>query len=79
MSPEQCRAARAWLGWSQGDLSKRSKVGLSTVKSFENGLRTPISNNLEAMSRALQEAGVEFFDADAGRSSGIAVLQKGRT
>jgi hypothetical protein len=24
MSPEQCRATRAWLGWSQQELGQRS-------------------------------------------------------
>ena len=60
MSPEQCRAARSWLGWSQQDLAKAASVGLSTVKDFENGSRTPIANNLGAMQRALEGAGMEL-------------------
>ena len=76
MSPEQCRAARGWLGWSQGDLAKHAKVGLSTVKSFESGQRTPISNNLEAIARALTEGGVQFLEDESGHPTGIKVLQK---
>jgi len=64
MSPEQCRAARAWLGWSQQDLAKRAKVGLSTVKDFENGSRTPIANNLGAMQQALEAADMELTDGE---------------
>jgi hypothetical protein len=70
MSPEQCRAARAWLNWSQGDLAGKASVGLSTVKSFEGGLRTPIANNLEAMKRVLSEAGIELLFED-GHATGI--------
>lgn len=66
MSPEQCRAARAWLNWSQQDLSARANIGLSTIRQFENGLRKPIANNLLAMRRAFEEAGVTFSDEPAG-------------
>ena len=64
MSPEQCRAARAWLSWSQQDLAKRAQVGLSTVKDFENGSRKPIANNLLAIQKAFEAEGVSLlFDA----------------
>lgn len=66
MTPEHCRAARAWLGWSQGDLSKHASIGLSTIRSFENGLRKPIANNLMAMRRAFEEAGITLTDEPAG-------------
>ncbi len=66
MTPEQCRAARGWLDWSQPDLAKRSNVGLSTIRQFENGLRTPIANNLLAMKRAFEEAGLTLAESPAG-------------
>ena len=66
ISPAQCRAARAWLGWPQPELAKRAKVGLSTVRDFETGTRTPIANNREAMQRAFETEGVRFlFDGEA--------------
>jgi transcriptional regulator with XRE-family HTH domain len=72
MSPEQCRAARGWLGWTQQELARRAGVGLSTVRDFENGDRTPIPNNLAAIRRAIEEAGIKLvFDAD-GAAAGIA-------
>jgi transcriptional regulator with XRE-family HTH domain len=37
------------LDWSQTDLSKRANIGLSTIRQFENGIRTPITNNMLAM------------------------------
>lgn len=60
MSPEQCRAARNWLAWTQAELAAKANVGLSTVKDYEGGRRTPIANNLEAMQRALETAGMSF-------------------
>ncbi len=60
MKPEQSRAARGWLGWTQTELADKANVGLSTVKDFENGSRTPIANNLEAMQRALEACGIKF-------------------
>lgn len=51
------------MDWSQGDLSKRANIGLSTIRQFENGLRTPITNNLLAMRRAFEEAGITFAES----------------
>jgi transcriptional regulator with XRE-family HTH domain len=71
--PEQSRAARAWLGWSQEELARRSKVGLSTLKDFEGGKRAPMRNNLEAVRIALEAAGVHPTFTEKGKPSGILV------
>ncbi len=68
LSPEQSRAARGWLDWSQADLAERAHVSLSTIRDFEKGRRVPIANNLEAIQRALEAEAVTFEDSD-----GIAV------
>ncbi|MBN8911104.1 MAG: helix-turn-helix domain-containing protein [Rhizobiales bacterium] len=60
MSPEQVRAARNWLAWTQADLAEKAKVGLSTVKDYESGKRTPIANNLDALQKALESGGITF-------------------
>ena len=70
IAPEQSRAARAWLNWSQADLAERAKVGLSTIRDFEKGARKPIENNILAISRAFEEVGVEFIEEN-GRPAGI--------
>jgi DNA-binding transcriptional regulator YiaG len=69
MTPEQCRAARGWLNWTQVDLATRAKTSLSTVKDFEGGRRVPIANNLMAMRVALENAGIGFVDG--GETYGI--------
>jgi ribosome-binding protein aMBF1 (putative translation factor) len=71
LSPEQCRAARAWLDWSQEDLAARAQVGLSTVRDFEKGRRTPIANNLTAIERAFAEAGMRLRFRDDGTGKGL--------
>ncbi|WP_342359903.1 helix-turn-helix transcriptional regulator [Terrarubrum flagellatum] len=68
MSPEQCRAARGWLDWSQDQLAGAAGVSLSTVRDFEKGRRTPIAATLKAMKTVLAENGIEFLD---GEPSGI--------
>lgn len=69
MTPEQCRAARAWLNWPQDALAKAASVGVSTVRDFEAGRREPTRNNLAAMKAALEAGGISFVDD--GKRRGI--------
>ena len=70
MTPEQSRAARGWLGWSQGELARRANISLSTVYEFEKGQRTPTLNNLSAMRRAIEAAGIRLI-FDRNGAAGI--------
>ena len=70
MTPSQCRAARALIEFSQIDLAAKAKVGESTVRNFEAGRTVPVANNLEAIRRALEAAGVEFI-AENGGGAGV--------
>ena len=60
ISPEQVRAARNWLAWTQAELANRAKIGLSTVKDYEGDKHTPNNNNLVAIQRALEASGMQF-------------------
>lgn len=71
ISAEQCRAARAWLDWSQEDLAGQAGVGLSTVRDFEKGRRTPIANNLAAIERAFTDAGLRLRFREDGSAKGL--------
>ena len=61
ISNRQCRAARALLGWNQGDLEKAAEVSKKTIADFERDERIPYPRTLAAMQRALESAGVEFL------------------
>jgi transcriptional regulator with XRE-family HTH domain len=69
MNYKQSRAARGLLGWSQQQLADAASVSLATVQFFETNKRRPIPNNLTAIRRALEDAGV-VFEAD-GKFVGV--------
>jgi len=66
ITPEQCRAARGLLAWSQQQLANRSHVGVVTVHQLEAGISRPRRATLEVIRRALEIAGVEFIDENGG-------------
>ncbi len=73
LTPEQCRAARGWLDWSQEELATRASVSLSTVRNFERGRNAPIKNNLDAIRFAFEMAGITFLlrgEAPSGIQAG---------
>lgn len=72
LTPQQSRAARGWLDWSQEDLAKRASVSLSTVRDFEKGRREPIANNRSAIERVFNAAGVRMVVRD-GQAAGIEI------
>jgi hypothetical protein len=46
-------------------------VSLSTVQDFERGQRTPIANNIAAMRRAVEAAGIRLVFDRNGAAAGI--------
>jgi transcriptional regulator with XRE-family HTH domain len=66
----QCRAARALLDWSRGELSKKCSVSLATLADFEAGKREPYARTLLDIQTALESAGIEFLDNGATSQSG---------
>ncbi len=75
LSPEQSRAARGLLDWSQAQLAARSNLGQSTVRDFEKGRRVPTVNNLAAIQRALEAAGAVFVEEN-GEGPGVRLKKK---
>jgi DNA-binding transcriptional regulator YiaG len=70
ITPQQSRAARGLVDWSQQRLADAAGTGLSTVRDFEKGRRVPKHDNLAALRAALEAAGVEFI-AENGGGAGV--------
>ena len=66
ITPEQCRAARGLLTWSQLDLAQKARVGVVTVHQLESGISQPRQATLDVIRRAFEVAGVEFIDENGG-------------
>lgn len=73
ITPEQSRAARAILNWSQTDLADAANVGQSTVAKFEHGARTPHRSNLKTIQATLESAGIIFIERDKTAGPGVRV------
>lgn len=61
LSPEQVKAARALLAWTQQELANEARVATSTVADFERGTRTPVANNAQAIREAFEAKGLQFI------------------
>jgi transcriptional regulator with XRE-family HTH domain len=75
MTPEQCRAARGLLDWSQALLAEQAQVGIVTVRQLEAGIHQPRRATLDVIKRALEAGGVEFINENGG---GPGVRLRGR-
>jgi DNA-binding XRE family transcriptional regulator len=71
ITPDQCRAARALLDWTQDELAERAEVSRSTVRGFEGRQHELHRATAAAIRRALEAAGVELLDADASGGEGV--------
>jgi len=78
LTAAQIRAARALLGWSQPALAKASGVSLPTIVRMEGAVGPGRSSaaNVEAVQRALENAGVMFLEADGAGAAGPGVRLK---
>ena len=66
ITPEQCRAARALLDWTQLDLANEAKVSDFTVRNFERR-RAALKESTAQLVRMVFEAnGVVFIDENGG-------------
>lgn len=63
IAPTQLRAARAWVGWSQDELSLKSGVSKHSIARYEQGRSIPYDGTLAKLKSALEAAGIRFhFD-----------------
>jgi DNA-binding XRE family transcriptional regulator len=69
LSPAQCRAARAILGWTQAILAERAGLARKTIADFEMNLRNLQYRTRRDITLTFQAAGIEFLwerDAQGG-------------
>ena len=68
LTSAQIRAARALIRWSAEELARHSVVSVTTIRRAElmPSATTLTRANDQAIRRALENAGVEFIDADKG-------------
>jgi DNA-binding transcriptional regulator YiaG len=79
LSGRQIAAARTLLGLGQAELAAAARISVPTLRRMESsaGEATGYANNVEAVRRALESAGVEFI-AENGGGLGVR-LRKQRT
>jgi len=73
LTPAQCRAARALLGWSQEELVERAGVSKKTIADLERGAtQLPRTQTLAQITKAFEAAGIEFLN---GRRPGVRITR----
>ncbi len=74
----QIRAGRALVDWTGADLAKAAGVSLQTIRRMEGEVGTGRSSVaiVQAIRRALEEAGFEFLEADEKAGTGAGVRLK---
>lgn len=65
VSPEQCRAARALLNWTQAELAERVSISAVSIRAFEKGGEMRDSN-LKLIRMTFEAAGVTFIPENGG-------------
>jgi len=66
ITPGQCKAARALLELTQGELADAATLGLSTIVDFEKQRRQVSVVGIRAIRHALAARGIEFIDENGG-------------
>ncbi len=74
LTPEMCRAARAYLDWTQADLAERAAVSRGTVRDYEANAHAVHRSTPALLRKALEDGGVKLEGRDDG---GMALVQEG--
>lgn len=76
LTPEQCRAGRALVGWSQDDLAAAAKVAKRTIADFELGRRSTYDRTLRDLREAMEQHGAVFLAAGEQVAGGPGVRRR---
>lgn len=77
IGPQHLRMARAGLGWTLIDLSKRSEVNPNTISRYEQGQEGMVGK-LRKLEAALRAAGVVFAEDGKVVSVQVPLLEEGK-
>jgi transcriptional regulator with XRE-family HTH domain len=69
IAPDQCRAARALLGWSAQQVADASGIGIATIKRFESGQSVHMTT-VERVQASLEAAGMVFIEPGRPSATG---------
>ena len=73
----QMRAARALIGWKQQELADGSGLSFATIQRMETqGTGKSSADNVGAVQRALEVAGVQFIPENGG-GAGVRLAKPG--
>jgi len=73
----QIKAARAILDWSREDMARLTGLSINTIRNLEMGFMSPRGTTVEVIRQAVENAGLEFTEAEGirRRSEDIKVIQ----
>lgn len=71
ITPRQCKAARALLGWTQAKLAQKAGLTVDTVSRFEHGKSDTRGQAMIAMETAIRHAGIKLIPPDEREGEGL--------
>lgn len=77
ITPDQIRAARALLKWSQNDLATRSGVSLPTIANIEVEKQQANTSTQDKIAAAIEEAGIELIEGGVRKRQDIVHVIEG--
>lgn len=75
MTPAQIRAAKALLGWDNGDIAQRAGLSRNTVQAMQ--ARDELGGKVQtarAVRQVLEDAGIRFIEDRETRAVGVLLL-----
>jgi hypothetical protein len=70
VTPAQCRAGRALVNINMAQLAAAAVVPILVIFDFEGGWGKPKPEDIDAIQRALERAGVEFIERGVREKDG---------
>ena len=68
LTPNQCRAARELLNWSQEKLSQKTEISQSTISIFETATQSKLLEfkigTINNLAKTFEEFGIEFINEE---------------